>query len=47
MDADGCGRILASNSFGTANSNLWEAFSNVVKKLCTDLIETQTIIAFL
>ena len=47
MDADGWRRILASNSFGTANSDLREAFANVVKKLCTDLIGTQTIEAFL
>ena len=47
MDADGWQRILASNSFGTANSDLQKAFANVVKKLCTDLIETQTIEAFL
>ena len=47
MDADGWRRILASNSFGTANSDLREAFANVVKKLCTDLIGNQTIEAFL
>ena len=47
MDFDGWRRILVSNSFGTANSDLREAFANVVKKLCTDLIEIQTIEAFL
>ena len=47
MDADGWRRILASNSFDTANNGLWKAFTNVVKKLCTNLIETQTIKAFL
>ena len=33
----------STNSFGTANSDLQKAFANVVKKLCTGLIETQTI----
>ena len=47
MDADGWRRILASNSFGTASSDLRKAFENVVKKLCTDLIENQTIEAYL
>ena len=46
MGADRWRRILASNSFSTANSNLLKAFVNVVKKLCTDLIETQTIKVF-
>ena len=44
MDADGWRRILASNSFGMANSDFRKAFANVVKKF---LIETQTIKAFL
>ena len=47
MDTDGWRRILVSNSFGTANSALRKAFASVVKKLCTDLIETQTIEVFL
>ena len=46
MDADGWRRILASNSFGTANSNLPKTFANIFKTWCTDLIETQTIIIF-
>ena len=46
MDAKGWRRILASNSFGTANSNFRELFANVVQKLCIDLIETLTIKAF-
>lgn len=46
MDAEGWRRILASNNFGTANSNLRELFANVVHTLCIDLIETQTIKAF-
>ena len=47
MDVDGWRRILASNSFDTANNGLWKVFANVVKKLCTNLIKTQTIKAFL
>ena len=47
MDADGWRSLLASNNFGTANSDLRKAFANVVKKLCTDLIKTQTIEALL
>ena len=47
MDADGWWRILASNSFSAANSDLWKAFANAVEWLCTDLIETQTIKTFL
>ena len=47
MDTDGWRRILASNGFGTANNNIWKTFAHVVKKLCTDLIETQTIKVFL
>ena len=46
MDADGWRRILASNNYSKANSNLRKAFPNVVKKLCTDLIENQIIEAF-
>ena len=48
MDANGWQSILiVSNSFGTTNSDLCKAFANVVKMLCTDLTETQTIKAFL
>ena len=47
MDADGGRRILASNSLGTTNCDLRKAFANVVKTLCTDLIETEIIEAFL
>ena len=47
MDADRWRRILASNSFFTGNSDFRKALANVVKKLCKDLIETQTIKAFL
>ena len=47
MDADGWRRMLALNSFITTNSNLRKAFANVVKQLCTDLIETKTVEAFL
>ena len=46
MGADGWRKILASNSFGIAISKFRKAFGNIVKKLCTDLIETQTIIIF-
>ena len=49
MDADGWRRILASNSFGASNNDLRKAFANIVKKLCTHLIEVryQTIKTFL
>ena len=47
MDADSWRRILASNNFGTSGSDLRKAFANVVQKLCTDLVETHTIEAFL
>ena len=47
MDADRWRRILASNSFSTAKSDLRKAFANAVERLCTDLIETQTIETFL
>ena len=47
IDANEWERIVASNSFGTADIDLRKAFANVVKKLCTDPIETQTIEAFL
>ena len=46
MDAAGWLRILASNNFGTSSSDLRKAFANVVRKLCTDLVETHTIEAF-
>ena len=47
MDAAGWLRILASNNFGTSSSDLRKAFANVVRKLCTDLVETHTIEALL
>ena len=47
IDADGWRRILASNKFGSSSSDLRKAFSNIVRKLCTDLVETHTIEAFL
>ena len=47
MDVDGWCRILASSNFGTASSDLRKAFANVVRKLYTDLVETDTIEAFL
>ena len=47
MDADGWRRILAINNFGTSSSDLRKAFANVVRKSCTDLVETHTIEAFL
>ena len=47
MDADSWRRILASNNFGTSSSDLHKAFANVVQKLCTDLVETHAIEAFL
>ena len=36
MDADGWRRILASNNFGTSNSDLRKAFAKVFHKLCSD-----------
>ena len=47
VDTDGWRRILASNNFGTSSSDLRKAFANVVRKLCTYLVETYTIEAFL
>ena len=47
MNANGWRKIPTSNSFGTANSNLWKAFANVAKKLCTNLIGIQIIESFL
>ena len=47
MDAYGCSRILACNNFETSSSDLRKAFANAVQKLCTGLVETHTIEAFL
>ena len=47
MNADDWRGILASNNFGTSSRDLRNAFANVVQKLCTDLVETHTIDAFL
>ena len=47
MDSDGWRRILASNNFGTSSSGLRKTSANVVQKLCTDLVESHTIEAFL
>ena len=47
MDLDGWHRILASINFGTSSSDLHKAFANLVQKLCTDLVETHIIEAFL
>ena len=47
MAVDGWRRILASNNFGTSSSDLRKTFANVVQKLCTDLVKTHTIKAFL
>ena len=47
MDPDGWCRILAFNNFGTSSSDLLKEFANVVRKLCSDLVETHTIEAFL
>ena len=47
MNANGWHRILASNNFGTSSVDHLKAFANVVQKLCTDLVETHTIGAFL
>ena len=35
MDADGWRRILASNSFGTASSDLRKTFTEFIKVICT------------
>ena len=47
MDAEGWRRILASNQFGTTNCDLRKTFAEVIKKLCTEIDENNTIEAFL
>ena len=36
-----------SNNFGTLSNDLFKEFANIVQKLCTDLVETYTVEAFL
>jgi hypothetical protein len=43
MDADGWRRLFTSNSFGNSSTELCEAFSKVIKKLCTVEFETNTL----
>ena len=45
--ADGWRRILASNNFGTSGSDLRKVFADVIKKLCSEKIESSTIESFL
>ena len=40
MDVECCHRILASNQFGTSNTDLCKAFTEVIRRLCTSLIKT-------
>ena len=47
VDANCWRGILASNNFRTESSDLRKAFANVVQKLCTDLVKTHTVEAFL
>ena len=51
MDADGWRRILASNSFGTASSDLRKTFAEFIKVICTKKIShdanTSSLDAFL
>ena len=47
MNADGWLRILAYNNFGASSSHPRKAFANLVQKVCTDLVETHRIEAFL
>ena len=41
MGADGWQRILASNNFGSASQDLRKAFAEMIKKICTQKIETE------
>ena len=47
MNDGGWRAILPSNNFGTSSSDLCKLFAHVVRKLCTDLVETHTIETFL
>ena len=42
LDADGWRKILASNNYGTVNTDLRKAFAEVIKIICTKKIEINT-----
>ena len=42
LDADGWRKILASNNYGTVNTDLRKAFAEVIKTICTKKIEINT-----
>ena len=41
LDADGWRRILTSNSFGTASSDLLKSVADFIKKLCSKIINSE------
>ena len=41
LDADGWRRILTSNSFGTALSDLLKSVADFIKKLCSKIINSE------
>ena len=41
LDADGWRRMLTSNSFGTASSNLRKSIADFTKKLCSKRINSE------
>ena len=41
LDADGWRRILTSNSFGTASSDLRKSVADFIKKLCSKRINSE------
>ena len=47
MDAEDWRRILVSNQFGTGNTNCHKLFGEVIRRLCTNLVETKNIEALL
>ena len=42
LDADGWRKILASNNYGTVNTDLRKALTEVIKSICTKKIEINT-----
>ena len=42
LDVDGWRKILASNNYGTVNTDLRKAFTEVIKTICTKKIEINT-----
>ena len=41
LDADGWRRILTSNSFGTASSDLLKSVADFIKNLCSKIINSE------